>query len=479
VSIRLRLTLLYSVILALTLIVFSAVLYVLQARYTLNILERDLSQAANGLAMLARARLNMLQERWPANPDGPRADRGGQPWPQLRDLRTRDTVRLLAPDGSILELGVNEQGVDLPLSQEGLERLLQGQTWTEIVPGEEGRWLVYSQPVNVGGEVVGIAQAARPLADRDRSLQALGMALILGSLLITVVAFGAGWAMAGVTLRPIHRITETALEIGRARDFSQRVQYQGPNDELGQLATTLNGMLHRLQDAYQQIAHALQVQRDFVADVSHELRTPLTTIRGNLALLRRVPALPHGEREDVLDDLTGESERLIRLVSDLLTLARADAGRKFKGEPVEVRPVVEDVCRQAQVLDPERTIEYDGLDDAVALADHDALKQVLLTLIDNAVKHGKGPIHVALDETDDRVTIRVQDSGPGMPPGLRERVFDRFYRGDESRSSPGFGLGLSIARALIEAQQGTITVDSEVGEGSTFTVTLPRAHQRP
>lgn len=473
-SIRLRLTLLYSAILAMTLIVFSAILYTSQARSTLNILERDLSRAAIGLAGMAHARLDMIQEGWPPASGALRTDRWRQPWPELRELRTRDTIRLLGSDGSTLELGLNEQHVDLPLSEKGLEQLLQGQTWTEIVLVEEERWLVYNQPVNVGGEILGIAQAARPLADRDRSLRALGIALILGSFLTTVVAFGAGWAMAGVTLRPIHRITETASEIGRTRDFSQRVQYQGPNDELGRLATTLNGMLHRLQDAYQRITHALQVQRDFVADVSHELRTPLTTIRGNLALLSRDPPLPHAEQEDVLNDLTGESERLIRLVGDLLILARADAGRKLGSEPVEVRSLIEDVCRQAQVLDPGRPIEYDGLHGAVALADRDALKQVLLALIDNAVKHGQGPIRVALEEADRQVTIRVQDSGPGMPPELCERVFDRFYRGDESRSSPGFGLGLSIARALVEAQQGTIVLNSKVGEGSTFTVTFPR-----
>ena len=474
-SIRLRLTLHYSAILALTLILFSAVLYTSQARSTLNILERDLGRAAKGLAGMAHARVEMMREGRPPSPGTLRTDRWGPPWPELRELRTRDTIRLLGSDGTILELGLNEQNVDLSLSQKGLDQLWQGEPWTEIVPGEEERWLVYSEPVSVGGKVVGIAQAARPLADRDRSLKALGMALILGSLLTTVIAFGIGWAMAGVTLRPIDRITQTALEIGQTGDLTSRVEYVGPEDELGRLAKTFNGMLSHLQDAYQKVTHALQVQRDFVADVSHELRTPLTTIRGNLALLRRNPPLPHAEQEDILDDLTGESERLIRLVSNLLILARADAGHKLASEPVEVGPLIEDVCRQAQILDLGRPIEYDGLHDAVALANHDALKQVLLALLDNAVKHSQGPIYVALDETGDHVTIRVRDSGPGMPPELCERVFDRFYRGDESRSSPGFGLGLSIARALVEAQQGTLELESQPGVGSTFTIRLPRA----
>jgi signal transduction histidine kinase len=237
-------------------------------------------------------------------------------------------------------------------------------------------------------------------------------------------------------------------------------------------------MLSHLQDAYQQVTHALQVQRDFVADVSHELRTPLTTIRGNLALLNRDPPLPQAEQEDVLQDLTGESDRLIRLVSDLLMLARADAGRKLKTEPMNVGLLVEDVCRQARVLDPERPIECIVSDGAVALADRDALKQVLLTLLDNAVKHGTGPISVtisaALERNDSQIAIHVQDSGPGMPPELCERIFDRFYRGDASRSTPGFGLGLSIAKALVELQNGALTVQSKPGAGSTFTVRLSR-----
>jgi signal transduction histidine kinase len=236
-------------------------------------------------------------------------------------------------------------------------------------------------------------------------------------------------------------------------------------------------MLCQLQNAYQQVAHTLQMQREFVADVSHELRTPLTTIRGNLALLSRVPAPPRSERQDILTDLTGESERLIRLVNDLLTLARADAGRKLKREPVALEPLLDDVCRQAQVLDHKREIVLDGTGDAegpIVLGDRDAVKQVLLTLLDNAVKHAQGTIRVTLANTKDNATIRVQDGGPGLSRELCKRVFDRFYRGDASRSTPGFGLGLSIAKALIEAQGGTIAVESKIGSGSTFSVALPR-----
>lgn len=478
-SIRLRLTLLYSTILALTLIVFSGTLYAIQARYTLAIVQGDLALPVRRLAAELTRMLSEPDQRRPffmvGPPDVLAGDRGPSDWQPmaLREFRTRDTVRLLDADGSPLDLTLNEDTEDLSPSKAGLEQLQSGQEWTEIVHGEEGRLLVHSAPVQAEGQLVAIVQMARPLTDRDRSLQALGLALTTGSLLTILVAFGIGWVLAGVTLRPIHRITQTAQEIGRTRDFSSRVQHRGPDDELGRLAKTFNGMLDRLQDAYQQVAHSLQVQRDFVADVSHELRTPLTTVRGNLELLNHTPPLPGAEQEDILQDLVGESDRLIRLTTDLLTLARADAGRKLSCEPVAVGPLIDDVCRQAQLLEPARRIQCDGLEEATALADRDALKQVLLILLDNAIKHTQGPIQVALEKRERRVAVSVQDSGPGMTAEQCERAFDRFYQGDNSRSTPGFGLGLSIARTLVEAQEGSIDLQSEVEAGSTFTVWLP------
>jgi two-component system OmpR family sensor kinase len=474
-------TLLYSTILALTLIVFSGVLYTTQSQRTMNIIKDDLSMNARRVALgLARAVRDLIRRS--SIPRVPGLDSSGTERPyqgplpmEVGELRGRDTTRLLRADGADLDLTVNEGSTDLPLSQEGLARVQSGQPWTEIVPAEEERFLVHSEPVIVDGEIVAIVQVARTLADRDRSLRGLEMALIAGSVATTLIAFVIGWVLAGITLRPIHRITHTAMEIGRTRDFSSRVQYRGPNDELGRLAKTFNGMLSRLQGAYQQVARSLQMQRDFVADVSHELRTPLTTIRGNLALLRREPPVAAIERVDILEDLTGESERLIRLVSNLLTLARADAGRKLDSEPVLVKPLIDDVCRQVQLLKSGQAIEYGGRDDVAVWADRDALKQILLTLLDNAITHAEGPIYVTVDERDHQVTMDVRDSGPGMSPEQCGRIFDRFYRGDGSRSTPGFGLGLSIAKALVEAQEGSIEVDSQVGVGSTFTVAMPQA----
>jgi signal transduction histidine kinase len=478
-SIRLRLTLLYSAILALTLAIFGGSLYAIQSQSTLNVHKRDLALAADRMARgMAMARLGRsIPEPGPdTTAPEPPVQASGQQIGQ--GFRLRDTVRFLHTDGTVAEFPINDQEMTLPLDSGGLWAIQHGEAWTEIARVEGVRWLIYNQPVIRGGQVIGIVQVARSLADRDRSLEALAGTLLTGSLLTILAAFGIGWVLSGITLRPIDRITHTAQAIGAERDLSKRVEYKGPNDEVGQLAATFNTMLVRLQEAYQEVAHSLEMQRGFVADVSHELRTPLTTIRGNLALMGRDPPFPAEERSDILSDMVDESDRLIRLVNNLLTLARADAGRHMQHEPVEVKPLIEDVCSQARLLAPkeapERVILCDNLSETTVNADQDALRQVLLVLLDNAIKHAAGPIAVTTDVRECQVTIAVRDAGPGMDAETVAHLFDRFYRGDAAHQSPGFGLGLSIAKALVEAQDGTITVESQIGQGSEFHVCLPR-----
>jgi signal transduction histidine kinase len=293
-----------------------------------------------------------------------------------------------------------------------------------------------------------------------------------------LVAFGAGWLLADAALRPIDRITQTAQAIGAERDFSRRVAYRGPDDEVGRLATTLNAMLTELHATYRQVAQALQAQRRFVGDASHELRTPLTTIRGNLELLRRDPPIDDLDRAAALDDTIGEAERLARLVNDLLALARSDAGQRPAVGAVALAPLLEEVCRQARQLAPDRRVEA-ALSPAAAIASRDLLKQVLLSLVDNAIQHTRpgGAIGIDVQSGDTQVAISVRDQGPGIAPKQLPRVFERFYRGDSARTAGGAGLGLAIARALVEAQGGSIDAESRPDGGSVFTVRLLRSGQ--
>lgn len=452
-SIRLKLTLSYSLILALTLIIFSTLLYFSQVRFTMNNFQSRL--AARGYFEVDSPR------------EAPR--RLGRPrlgvYTQVRNL-----------SGEIIERDANLGNFELPLSEAGLQAVQNGQTWVERVRFEGGeRFLVQSRLVIGQDGARRIVQVAGSLIDRDQYLDTLRNILLVVSSIAVLGAFGVGWVLAGLTLRPINRIRHTAQTIGAKRDFSQRVDYSGPKDEVGQLATTFNNMLTELQAAYQQVEQTLQTQQRFVADASHELRTPLTTLRGNIELLQRQPSISPDDEADVLADMSEESERLMRLVNDLLILARADAKRPLRREVIPLAPLLEDICQQINRNAPDRTITCHPSPDLTMLGDPDAIKQVLLILLDNALNHTPPEANIAIKaaEANEQVEISITDTGPGIKPALLPHIFDRFYRGDTARTGTSTGLGLAIAKELVEAQKGTITVESKIGQGTTFMLTFP------
>jgi two-component system, OmpR family, sensor kinase len=460
-SIRLRLTLLYSAILALTLIAFSTTLYLIQSQVTYDEITNNLARQAEGFAGPGRR---------PPQPPGNSSGLIPLPgrWAQLR-----------GPDGTVIGQSADLADTTLPLSDAGMSAVQNGLPWVEAAQVQEEPLLVYSLPVRSQNHVSQIVQVAGPTTEREQSLSTLRLILFSGSGLTILAAFVIGWFLAGISLRPIHELTQTAQAIGAEQDFSRRVQHTGPNDEIGQLAVTFNGMLTELEAAYRHVEQALQAQRRFVADASHELRTPLTTIRGNIELLSHDPPLDAREQEDVLMDARDETERLIRLVNQLLILARADVGRPLRREPLAIKPLLEDVCRQAQLLAPQRTIECVADRAITALGDRDAFQQVLLILLDNALVHTPegARISVTTSTAEQFVAIRIRDTGPGIAPDLLEHIFERFYRGDVSRSGGGMGLGLSIAKELVQAQEGKLEVESVVGQGSVFTIQLPEADE--
>lgn len=469
-SIRFRFTLLYTFILALTLTIFGFALYTIQAQDTLRSLKQDLSLGANKLAEAAL--------RADSRPNPPPSDEQLPPPPipfdefsselEFQSFPERENGRILDATGNLVSSPFGRQEDALPLSEEGLQALQSKQEWWETAVVDEESLLIYNRPVIVDDEVVYIVQAARPLTERNRTLQSLATTLLIAGSVVILIAFGIGWIFSGITLQPIHRITQTAQTIGNDRDFTRRVDYTGPPDEVGQLAGTFNSMLSRLQDAFRKVEHSLQMQRDFVADVSHELRTPLTTLRGNLGLLRKFPPMPLDEQTDILNDMVDESDRLIRLVNDLLLLARADAGRSFAKEPVDVSSLLEETVHQARQLDSQREISLDAAPSLKVMGDRDAIKQVLLIAMDNALKHSSGEVSVTAKQNGAQVEIRVQDFGEGISPEKLEHVFDRFYRGEDSSTIPGFGLGLAIAKTLVDGMEGEITMESKLGHGSTL-----------
>lgn len=471
-SIRARFTLLYNVILLVTLLAFGAALYGIQASSTLNSLKKDLIYSSDEVA------INLVPMLL-ANPPGlgpytsadPKTFESLSNAEVIKSLREREIVRVLNAEGELIAApyGVAEGG--LPCSAEGHAALHRGEVWWETTYLDE-RLLILNRPVMLEGKLSMILQVARPLTERDRSMEALRNTLIAATLLIMVAAVAIGWFFSGYFLKPIQKISQTARQIGEERNFSRRVDYQGPQDEVGQLAVTFNTMLEELEDAYDAKARALEMQREFVADVSHELRTPLTTLRGNLSLLSHQPAVTQEERADIQKDMVDETERMIRLVSALLEQARADSARSTARDVVELPALLEEAVRQARQMDETRQISLDAPAGLRLLTWRDGLKQVLLILLDNALKYAPGNIEVEVATVQDRVEIRVRDHGDGIPQEKLKHIFDRFYRGERA-SGTGFGLGLSIAKSLVEAMGGQLTIESRLGEGSTAIVSLP------
>jgi signal transduction histidine kinase len=448
VSIRLRLTLFYGGVLALTLIAFGIVVYLTVERATRDVLHDTLASKAQSL---------ITNNEYQPSTFIPVPDT----WVQTRRL-----------DGEVDQRSSNLGDFTLPLSDEGLQVVQQGESWTESADFEDRRVLVYSHTVVIDGEPVVILQVARSLAGNEATLRVLRLILLLGGALVTVAALGIGWLLARAALRPIARITQTADTIGIDRDLGRRVEHTGPNDEIGKMVATLNRMLTAIQAAYNQVERSLHSQRTFVADASHELRTPLTSLRGNIRLLRRMPPIGEDDREAVLDDMTTEARRMSRLVHNLLQLARNDAGRTLALEQVPIQLVIDDVVRAASGMG--RTVELKDIPQVMVSGDRDALQQVLLNLVENADKFTPraGTVEIAADLTDRTVNIHVRDTGTGIPATELPRIFDRFYRGEASGANGGSGLGLAIAKTLIEAQGGHLSVVSREGHGSTFSVTL-------
>ncbi len=293
-TIRLRLTLIYSAILAMTLVIFGVSLYAIQSQSTLSKLEQDLVKASNIIddPRMRRFFLDAASEFLNQSMKAPKPFSEFEDEDPLTGIQEREIVRLLDPSGNLVASPFGRDEDALPLSEEALETLQDQETIfeTEVVKGEE--FLIFSRPVIENGELVYILQVARSLIERNRTLRSLSTILLTSGSIMILIAFIVGWVLSGLALKPIDRITETAKEIGEESDFSRRVEHTGKEDEVGKLANTFNHMLARLQNAFQRVARSLQQQRDFVSDVSHELRTPLTTLRGNLGLLSHQPPYP-------------------------------------------------------------------------------------------------------------------------------------------------------------------------------------------
>ncbi|MCS7061515.1 MAG: HAMP domain-containing sensor histidine kinase [Anaerolineae bacterium] len=371
-------------------------------------------------------------------------------------------------------------GWSFPLSDEGLLALKSGRPWSEVVMAQSGPVIVYNHPVPLSPRVIGVAQVAQSIGDQARALHTLSQGLAVGAGVLMLGVVIAAWGASGLVLRPIARMAESVRAMRQAGRITWHLDppSAGPR-ELAVLGASLNELLSDLESALDDLDRRLARHHQLIAEASHELRTPLATVRGNLALLRRSDALDADEQRAILRDAVEECERMAHLLDELVAVSDARAGRPLRRVPVDVGALIEDVGRKARVLAVDRVLTVRTADRSVhapiALCDPDALRQVVFILVDNAVKYtlSGGHITLAAEHTGAQVRISVHDDGVGIEPAHLPRIFDRFYRADPSR--PGQGLGLSIARDLIERQGGKLTVESKRGMGSVFIVVLPAA----
>jgi two-component system OmpR family sensor kinase len=316
-----------------------------------------------------------------------------------------------------------------------------------------------------------LLQAIVPLREVDAAVAGFGRLMLYMAVGGAGVAFLTGWLLAGRVLRPVAALTGAAAAIARSRAFSRRFAVDSRRDELGRLAATFNEMLASLEEAY-------TAQQRFVGLASHELRAPLTTIQANLELLSRVGRrLPESERATALREAYAEAQRLSRLAGDLLVLARADAGQALRLRQVELDRLVLDVLGEVRHLATGQRFEVAALEPVILPGDSDRLKQLLLILLDNAVKYTPPPgkVTVTLQRHEQEIVLTIRDTGIGIEADELARVFDRFYRTDSARglNPGGAGLGLSIARWIVREHGGTIALASTPAQGTVAAVRLP------
>jgi len=466
-SIGSKLTLWYSSLFTLTFLILGGITYGLLS-YSLS---RDMDYALNGVAgvMAKKARIegNMII---PAEIDAL--------FQRFFGFSPVDRqIELFDPTGELKKQQKNRHGsLSIPLSPVVKDAAARGLSTYETYKGEELYPIrVLTVPVIKAGRVINLVRVGMSLENmyktRRRFLLIMAAVFPVGVLL----AGGGGWLLARRALRPVDEMTQTAHRIS-GEHLSQRLQESGNGDELDRLAKTLNNMLSRLDKAIRQM-------RQFSADASHELQTPLTILKGEMEVALLQPRSQE-EYQSVLLSGLEEIERINHLVSGLLLLARADGGvLRLDHQDIELNDLVADICNQMSIVAADRSIHFHtgSLSPVTVRGDREHLRRLVLNLVDNALKYTPpgGSVKLTLEAKSPWAILAITDSGIGIAVEEQKKIFTRFHRVSEARSSGGggAGLGLSIALSIAEAHGGRIEVNSVPNEGSTFSVYLPIASE--
>ena len=387
----------------------------------------------------------------------------------LVGLRERGfTIRVLSPAGKLLQAVGPYR--DLTVATTYTDRALQRQSSfaTVAAPASGHTIRVYTTPIVENDRVIGVVQVARTLEDIQDTLQRLLGALLISIPLLVCGAAVGGYVLAARALAPIDTITRTARRIS-AEDLHARLDLPPTDDEVGRLAATFDTMLDRLDASFQR-------ERQFTADASHELRTPLAAMQAILGVIREQRRTPE-DYEQALEDLAEETNRLRGMADDLLHLARGEAHQPAVRDAVDLTTLLQDVTDSLTPLAEAKglSIACEAPHQLIVRGDSDSLIRLFVNLLDNAIKYTeRGGIIVRTIIVNDHTEVIIADTGIGIAADQLPRLFDRFYRGETSRTTHGTGLGLAIARDIVRAHGGGIEVQSVIGAGTTFTVRLPR-----
>ncbi len=391
---------------------------------------------------------------------------------EIADLQTRGVMAwIMTPEGKLGYTIGNAQIYQLPASVPAPDTMHESKldNGTPVY--------LYTTALAEGNVPLGLMILAYPLADSHRFIGHIWLALGIGIPLMLLLSIGGGLFLADRALSPVAVITDTARQISNADDLSQRINLNLPDDEIGRLALTFNAMLERLERAFQR-------ERQFTADASHELRTPLGLLKTQLSLARSRPR-DAATLQKMMSDMEGDVDRMTRLIEQMLALARVEQGGTVPFEPVDLWTILNTLAEQyrpqAAESDIHLSLSKPSQIDTHISGNAEQLRQVFSNLIENGLKYtdSGGSIEISVSKTWNEITVAVSDTGAGINPADVPHLFERFYRVDDARArqTGGFGLGLAIVHAIVQAHHGKITVESHTDTGTTFYVKFPAVAQ--
>ena len=461
-SVRGRLTLFWMVVLAAALVVIGGLIYILLGRALYQRIDENLRAVAQ---ITATSLANDLAE----GQDFADAARS-----TAAELSSRQQMLALYDvQGQLLAEGGWDDDLTIPTRLVLAARAeLAWFTLSEDNDPDDRHRLALQRVTVAPLDARYVIVAGAPLEPTDEELESLREILAYVVPIALLLAGGGGWFLARQSLAPVGAMADRARVIG-AEDSSARLPVGNPRDELGRLAQAFNELLERL-DA------SLTQQRQFMADASHELRTPVATARTAASVALQQPHRTEREYRQTLEIIEQQSARLSRIVEDMFTLARADAGSyPVRSGLMYLDEVVEEVVRAAQVLAGRKrvTIHLTTVESAAYAGDEELVRRLTANLLDNAVRHApeESVVSVDLQRRSDGYALSVTDNGAGIPPDAQGHIFERFYRGDAARTTAGggAGLGLALARWIARAHGGDVALVGSSPGRTTFTAVLP------